>query len=201
MLRSFREGHPGVTGHAAHWAYDSDMRTAPVRPGTRSRCPITTSRTLATPSNLYGATTGPPLMLCSLSPVSRGPEPVPHVRCRGPELVPHTLGRGLESAPHPLCRGPESVPHPLCRGPGLKDSGQSPKQLRCHIGCHVKGPHQTMPSLVAAQPTGQASPNPGGTRPATVRTTGAGVPPARRDPSPVPGLPGDPARSGPDRTR
>ena len=29
VLRSFREGHPGVTGHAAHWARNSDMRTAP----------------------------------------------------------------------------------------------------------------------------------------------------------------------------
>ena len=43
VLRSFREGHPGVTGHVAYWARGFDMRTAPLRPGTRSRHPVTTS--------------------------------------------------------------------------------------------------------------------------------------------------------------
>ena len=28
-LHSFREGHPGVTGHVAHWARNFDMQMAP----------------------------------------------------------------------------------------------------------------------------------------------------------------------------
>ena len=74
VLRFFREGHPGVTGHTAHWNRDFHMRIPPLCPATQSRCPVTTHQTLPGPA---GATTGLPFALCSLCPISGDLEPTP----------------------------------------------------------------------------------------------------------------------------
>ena len=78
-LRSFWEGHPGVTGHAAHQACDPDMRPAPAAPGRQASAPCHTS---------------PKPVLHSHESTSRAPS-----RC--PTQPAHTRTRRKHESPKP----------------------------------------------------------------------------------------------------
>ena len=94
VLRSFQEGHPGVTGHAAHWTRDSDMRTAPHAHDPKAGV---TYPPRGSPRSLESiwALTGPPLL-------QRPRAGAPHTP-QVPESVPHTHRRGLGPV-SPTCR-------------------------------------------------------------------------------------------------
>ena len=73
VLRCFGEGHPRVTGHAARWARNFVMRTAPQCPGTRSRCLVPTFVSTATTVLPHGRQLQRPTLS-----YPHGPQPAPH---------------------------------------------------------------------------------------------------------------------------
>ena len=107
LLSSFREDHPGVTHPTSSWAHDSDMRTAPLCPGTRSGCPLTTLVSHAGTVSPQGYQTWCPTHPCRISLPPHGPQTVPYTR----KARSHLTTRAQSRHPTHSARAQELVPH------------------------------------------------------------------------------------------